>query len=72
MANKRIGEVNKNSVEKIVFEIREYKGRTFIDVRTYFLYSDNEYIATKKGVTIAPDIAKEALEIFAKAVDELN
>ncbi len=68
----KIGELSKNSVEKLVFQIKEFKGKTFIDVRIFFLNDKGEFSPTKKGIIINPDIAEEALTLFKKAVDELT
>lgn len=54
-------EISKNTQEKIRIEKREYKGREFIDIRTYYL-DGNEWKPTQKGVTFRPDQLKEIIE----------
>ena len=54
-------EISKNTQEKIRVEKREYKGREFIDIRTYYL-DGNEWKPTQKGVTFRPDQLKEIIE----------
>lgn len=54
-------EISKNTLEKIRIEKREYKGREFIDIRTYYL-DGNEWKPTQKGVTFRPDQLKEIIE----------
>ncbi len=54
-------EISKNTQEKIRIEKREYKGREFIDIRTYY-FDGNEWKPTQKGVTFRPDQLKEIIE----------
>jgi len=54
-------EISKNTLEKIRIEKREYKGREFIDIRTYY-FDGNEWKPTQKGVTFRPDQLKEIIE----------
>lgn len=53
--NDTITEIPKNSREKLVFTLAEYRGKLFLDIRTH-VNPDNggQPIATKKGVTIPP------------------
>jgi len=55
-------EVQKNTQEKIRVEKREYKGREFVDVRTYYLDDSGEWKPTQKGVTFRPDQLEEIVE----------
>ncbi len=55
-------EVQKNTQEKIRVEKREYKGREFVDVRTYYLDDSGEWKPTQKGVTFRPDQLEEIIE----------
>lgn len=60
-------DIQKNSLEKIRIEKREYKGKEFIDMRTYYLDGD-EWKPTKKGVTFRPSMLPE----IAKALEGLK
>lgn len=55
-------EVQKNTQEKIRVEKREYKGREFVDVRTYYLDDSGEWKPSPKGVTFRPDQLEEIIE----------
>lgn len=55
-------EVQKNTQEKIRVEKRKYKGREFVDVRTYYLDDSGEWKPTQKGVTFRPDQLEEIVE----------
>jgi hypothetical protein len=49
-------EIEKNDVTQIWVSRREFKGRAYIDVRTYVKTDAGEFIPTKKGVTFSPDM----------------
>jgi hypothetical protein len=61
-----IGEISKNSIEKIRVTLSEYKGYTFLDVRIYVEDDTGEWIPTKKGIAIS----KDNLEPLIKLLDE--
>ena len=61
-------DVQKNSLEKIRIEKREYKGKEFIDMRIYYLDGE-EWKPTKKGVTFRPDRLDEVMKAL-KALEE--
>ena len=61
-------DIEKNTLEKIRIEKREYKGKHFIDVRTYYL-DGNEWKPTKKGVTFRPDRLGEVIKAL-KALEK--
>lgn len=47
-----IGEIPKNTTEKLKVTISEYKGYTFLDIRVYYEDGQGEYKPTKKGITL--------------------
>jgi len=59
-------EVQKNTQEKIRIEKREYKGKEFIDVRTYYLDDTGEWKPSPKGVTFKPDQIDEVLKSLSE------
>ncbi len=61
-------EIDKNSLEKIRIQRTKYKGKEFIDMRTYYLDGD-EWKPTKKGVTFRPDRLDEVMKAL-KALEE--
>jgi len=50
-----IGEISKNSTEKIKVSVSEYKGYTFLDIRVYYEDDQGEWKPTKKGITVSKD-----------------
>ena len=59
-----IGEIAKNSIEKIMVSLSEYKGFTFVDIRVHYEDGTGEWKPTKKGVTITPDKIDELVELL--------
>ena len=65
MSERLIGEVTKNSKEKIIASINEFKGNTFVDLRVH--YEDDisgEYKPTKKGIALSSKVIPEILELL--------
>ena len=67
-----IGEIQKNSTEKIRVSIESYKGHEFIDVRVYYEDDTGEWRPTKKGIAIPTDKAEELLALIKKAYGEIS
>jgi len=61
-----IGEIQKNSTEKIMVSKQAYKGYEFIDVRVYYEDDNGEWRPTKKGIAIAPDKIEELISLLKK------
>lgn len=62
-----IGELTKNSTEKYLVQVRDYRGREFIDLRVYYLDDRGEWCPTKKGITITPDKVSSLVELIQLA-----
>ena len=59
----------KNSIEQYRFTIEEYKGRSYADLRIYYLNSTtDEWKPSRKGLTISPALWGE----FVKRIEELD
>ncbi len=54
-------ELERNPTEKIFIEASEFKGRQLINLRIYYLSSDEEWLPTKKGVTFRRDQLEEVI-----------
>jgi hypothetical protein len=68
-----MNELKKNNTTKIVVQGKEYKGHRYIDIRTYFLdKKSNEWLPTKKGITIAPRLVKNFVNIVLEVSREKN
>jgi hypothetical protein len=61
-----IGEIQKNSTDKLRVSVSEYKSFTFLDVRVYYENDHGEYKPTKKGITLK----KEDIEPLIKLLQE--
>jgi hypothetical protein len=58
-----IAKIRKTAVAEVWVVVKEYAGRPVCDVREYF-HPDNgpEWLPTKKGVSIPPDLLGQAVE----------
>lgn len=63
-----IGEIQKNSTERIRVSTEVYKDHEFIDVRVYFDGGSGELKPTKKGIAIAPEKVNALIDLLKKAI----
>jgi hypothetical protein len=61
-----IGEMQKGK-DKIIVALKEFKGKEYIDIRTYFENDNGDWIPTKKGITFPPDSLDEMIDILKSA-----
>jgi hypothetical protein len=47
-----VGSIRKNGASEVRVSVDQYKGKTYVDVRTYYLNDRDEMAPTKKGVAI--------------------
>ncbi len=67
-----IGELEKNSLQKIRVTSETYKGHDFIDIRVYYQEeAEDDYKPSKKGIAIAPDKIGELIALLKKAQEAL-
>lgn len=66
-----IGEINKNSTEKIRVTLSEYKGYTFLDVRVYYEDDSGEWHPTKKGIAISKDNPDPLIKLLNEGREKL-
>jgi hypothetical protein len=67
-----IHEFQKNAIEKVRAEFCEYKGRDLFNLRVFF-QSDNsseEWLPTRKGITMSPELLLDLKEAVDKACQE--
>jgi len=58
-----VKQLPKNSMERIQFSIEEYRGKTYADIRTYYLdTTSDEWRPSKKGLAISPALWSEFTE----------
>lgn len=61
-----IGEIQKGT-DRIMVTVKEFKGKTYIDIRTYFENDQGEMMPTKKGVSLTPENLDEILVLLQDA-----
>jgi hypothetical protein len=52
-------DLRKSDTEHLRIAVREHRGRTFIDLRNWFVGSDEAWHPSDKGVTLRPDQVPE-------------
>jgi hypothetical protein len=67
-----IGEISKNSTEKIRVTISEYKGYTFLDVRVYYEDDQGEWKPTKKGITVSNENVEPLIKLLTEGKKKLK
>jgi hypothetical protein len=60
------GEIVKNDTDKIVVSLKEYKGRQYVDIRTWFYGEKGDCLPTKKGVTLSQKQVSELIAVLSK------
>ena len=68
----RFLDLRKSAGERLRVELREHRGRIFIDFRNWFLAADNEWRPSAKGLTLRaeqiPEVVR-ALVLAGGAID---
>ena len=58
--------IPRSDTERIEVSINEYKGKKYLDLRTFYTTDDGaSWLPTKKGITVSPDnleLLKDAIE----------
>lgn len=58
--------IPKSATERIEIAINEYKGKKYLDLRTFYTTDEGaSWLPTKKGITVSPDnleLLKDAIE----------
>jgi len=65
-----IGEIQKGT-DKIIVTVKEFKGKTYVDIRTYFENDQGEMMPTKKGVSLTPENLDEIIILLQSAKKEV-
>ena len=66
-----VGEIQKTGTDKIIVTVKEFKGKTYIDVRNFFENDEGEMIPTKKGVSLTPENLDELIHLLNEAKKQL-
>mgnify|MGYP001766210329 CR=1 FL=1 len=67
----QIGEIEKGK-DKIIISIKEFKGKQYVDIRTYFTNDEGDWIPTKKGITFSPENIDDAIRYLQDAKKQLG
>ena len=62
----QIGEIEKGK-DKIIITVKEFKGKQYVDIRTYFENDAGEWIPTKKGISLTPENLNEIMPLLETA-----
>ena len=50
----------------------EFRGKQYIEVRTYYMADDGKWKPTKKGITLSPEMMGMVYEALGKALAEVS
>ena len=62
-----IGEIIKTPKLKTLVRITEFKGKSYVDARQFFQNDKEEWVATKKGISVRFDQLSEFITLLEKA-----
>ena len=65
-------EVVKNSLEIIRFQVTEFRGKRYGDIRVYYRDDNGEWKPTKKGLTLSPELWPEFVDGIRKIGEQLQ
>ena len=66
-----IGTIPKTSKERVAVQLCEFKGKRRLDIRTQVRNDEQDWINTKRGVSLPIELAEPLLELVKKAVAEI-
>lgn len=52
--------------------LKEFKGRQYIDARIFYMSETGEWMPTKKGLSMTPELAAQVRDALTKALEELG
>ncbi len=67
--NQLIHSFPKNTLEEIRVSVNVFRGRQYIDIRTFYKGDDGEYHPSKKGVTLSPELLPDLEEAVRKLAE---
>ncbi|RME87861.1 MAG: transcriptional regulator [Candidatus Hydrogenedentota bacterium] len=65
-------EFQKNSKEIVRVEISEYRGKKLLNIRTWFLNDEGQYLPSKKGIAVSVEKIPELIDALKKAKEYLE
>jgi hypothetical protein len=71
--SEKIATIPKNSKEKIVFSLSEFKGKHYLDMRIFQIPENGgQDLPTKKGLTLSVELYPEFEKVLAQVEAELT
>lgn len=70
--NRLIHSFPKNALEEIRVSLNVFRGKQYIDIRTFYKGDDGDFHPSKKGVTLAPDLLSDLEESIKKLSEALE
>lgn len=67
----KIGEIQKTGTDRIIVTVKEFKGKTYVDVRNFFENDEGEMVPTKKGISLTPENLDELILLLGEAKKNL-
>lgn len=67
-----IGEIQKNSRERLRITVGQFKGHEYIGIRVWYVDADGQYRPTRSGVTLKPTLLPQLMQtlgLAARAAD---
>lgn len=63
--------IPRSETERIQIAVSEYKGKKYLDLRTFYTTDGgNNWLPTKKGITVSPDNIELLKDAIEKAMGE--
>jgi len=72
MDNIEIGVLGTERSSSIKVQIKEWKGKTFVDMRSWFKGTSGDWYPTKKGLFVAENNISDLITMLEKAEQELK
>lgn len=69
--DKTVLEIEKGE-DLIRLVLKEFKGRQYVDARVFYMSETGEWMPTKKGLSMTPEIAAKIAEGITDALKELG
>ena len=64
--------IQKNALETVRVERHIFKGREYVSARVFVIGDDGEEVAARKGLTLAPDVARKVAQAMLTVADQVG
>ena len=69
--DKVVHKFNRTPTEEVRATVREYRGRTYIDLRIYYMDNSGEWRPTRKGIALSTEFLPELKACVTKFEEEV-